>query len=129
MRISDWSSDVCSSDLVGKSGLQELRKRSAQWLRRGAPVELLDASQTLEKTGTAAFTGSLLDRRAGTIQPLAYARGLARAAMAAGAVLHPGSRVQVIGRAGPKWQIGRQSCRGRVCQSGLIPGVGGSLNK
>src|SRR3546814_3640021 len=85
MRISDWSSDVCSSDLtlhcaVGKSGLQELRKRSAQWLRRDAPVELLDASQTLEKTGTAAFTGALLDRRAGTIQPLAYARGLAGAA-------------------------------------------------
>lgn len=90
---------------VGKSGLQELRKRSAQWLRRGAPVELLDASQTLEKTGTAAFTGSLLDRRAGTIQPLAYARGLAQAAMAAGAAVHTGSRVQTIGRAGPKWRL------------------------
>src|SRR3546814_12210201 len=106
MRISDWSSDVCSSDLtlhcaVGKSGLQELRKRSAQWLRRGAPVELLDASQTLEKTGTAAFPGSLLDRRAGPIPPLAYALVLARAALAAGAVLHQGSPLPVLGRARP----------------------------
>src|SRR3546814_15620370 len=62
---------------------------------RGAPVEVLDASQTLEKTGTAAFTAWLLDRRAGTIQPLAYARGLARAAMAAGAVLHKIGRAHV----------------------------------
>jgi glycine/D-amino acid oxidase-like deaminating enzyme len=90
---------------VGQSGLKELRARSAQWLRRGAPVELLDASQTAGKTGTAAYTASLLDRRAGTIQPLAYARGLARAALAAGAVIHTGSPVLSLGRAGPGWRV------------------------
>ena len=90
---------------VGKSGLEELRKRHGQWLRRGAPVELLDASQTAGKTGSAAFSAALLDRRAGTIQPLAYARGLARAALAAGAVIHTGSPVLSIARAGSGWRV------------------------
>jgi glycine/D-amino acid oxidase-like deaminating enzyme len=90
---------------VGTSGLEELRKRSEQWLRRGAPVELLDASQTAGKTGTAAFTAALLDRRAGTIQPLAYARGLAQAAMTAGAAIHTASRVLSIERAGSTWRV------------------------
>lgn len=90
---------------VGASGLEELRKRSEQWLRRGAPVELLDASQTAGKTGTVAFTAALLDRRAGTIQPLAYARGLAQAAMTAGAAIHTGSRVLSIERTGSNWRV------------------------
>ncbi len=70
---------------VGPAGLKELQEREAQWRRRGAAVELLDAAETARKTGTTAFAASLLDRRAGTIQPLAYARGLAHAAIAAGA--------------------------------------------
>ncbi|MEO3429618.1 FAD-binding oxidoreductase [Pelagibius sp. CAU 1746] len=90
---------------VGSSGLRELREREAQWRRRGAAVELLNAAQTAEKTGTTAFAASLLDRRAGTIQPLAYARGLARAAIAAGATLHTGSRADRLERSGADWRL------------------------
>jgi glycine/D-amino acid oxidase-like deaminating enzyme len=85
---------------VGRSGLKELEARHQQWQRRGAPIELLDASEATAKTGTAAFTGALLDRRAGTIQPLAYARGLAQAAVAAGSALHTGSKVLSIAKNG-----------------------------
>jgi glycine/D-amino acid oxidase-like deaminating enzyme len=90
---------------VGKSGLKELAARHEQWRRRGAPVELLDASQAAAKTGSAAFAGALLDRRAGTLQPLAYARRLARAAIAAGAAVHTGSPVRAIARAGSGWRV------------------------
>ncbi len=48
-------------------------------------MKLLDAKETEAKVGTKAYAGSLLDLRAGTIQPLAYVRGLAHAAVAAGA--------------------------------------------
>ena len=62
---------------VGAKGLAELQERARQWQARGAPVHLLDAAQTARKVGTDAYAGALLDLRAGTIQPLAYARGLA----------------------------------------------------
>lgn len=66
------------------AGLDDLARRAAQWQALGAPVELLDAAVTAEKTGTRAFHGGLLDRRAGTINPMGYVRGLARAALGAG---------------------------------------------
>lgn len=72
----------CATDA---KGWEELSERAAQWLARGADVELLDAAKTERKVGSKAYCGSLLDRRAGTIQPLAYVRGLARAAIEQGA--------------------------------------------
>jgi len=69
-------------------GLKELEGRYRQLIIRNAPVALLDAVQTEARTGSASFFGSLFDRRAGTINPLAYCRGLARAAQATGAILH-----------------------------------------
>ena len=70
---------------VGRRGLAELEERERQWRARGAPLRLLDRAEAAAKIGTNAYAGALLDERAGTIQPLAYARGLARAAIAAGA--------------------------------------------
>jgi len=73
---------------VGRSGLEELEQRAAQWIARGVPVQLLGASETSARTGSAgrhAYAGALFDARAGTVQPLAYVRGLARAALAGGA--------------------------------------------
>lgn len=90
---------------VGASGLASLRTRAEQWQRRGAPVELLSRDQTAARVGTTAYAGALLDRRAGTIQPLAYARGLARAALAAGAVLHGGSPVVGAEDHGTAWRL------------------------
>ena len=78
---------------VGAKGLAELEERARQWKARGAPVHLLDQSQTAQTVGTDAYAGSLLDLRAGTIQPLAYARGLAGAAIKAGARIFTSSPV------------------------------------
>ncbi|PWC76799.1 FAD-binding oxidoreductase [Azospirillum sp. TSH64] len=90
---------------VGPAGLRELEQRAAIWQKRGAPVRLLDAKETAEKVGTTAYTGSLLDLRAGTIQPLAYARGLATAAIAAGARIFTGSPVQSASQTRAGWEV------------------------
>ncbi len=79
---------------VGNGGLEDLARRAAQWQARGAPVHLLSAVETATKLGTDVYTGSLWDQRAGTIQPLGYVRGLARAALHAGARLYTSSPVQ-----------------------------------
>ena len=72
---------------------------------RGAPVRLLDQSQTAQKVGTDAYAGSLLDLRAGTIQPLAYVRGLAGAAIKAGARIFTSSPVINVQEENGTWLV------------------------
>jgi glycine/D-amino acid oxidase-like deaminating enzyme len=68
-------------------------------------MRLLDADETARKVGTSAYSGSLLDLRAGTIQPLAYARGLASAAMKAGAQIFTSSPVVNAQEVDGGWQV------------------------
>ena len=84
--------------------LESLRSRTEQWQRRGAPVELLDAARIAELTGTTAYIGGMLDRSAGALQPLAYARGLAQAAQRAGVAIHGGSAVTRLESSGGTWR-------------------------
>ena len=60
--------------------ISDLRAREEQWKNRGAPVTFLDAQTTARHVGSDMYHGALFDARAGVIQPLDYARGLARAA-------------------------------------------------
>ncbi|ANO49845.1 NAD(P)/FAD-dependent oxidoreductase [Woeseia oceani] len=103
---------------VGQSGLREVTERARQWRSLGASVELLDAKSTREKVGTGTYSGALLDRRAGTIQPLAYARALARAAIAGGATVHTSSPVVSAEPAPGGWKI--KTSRGSVTASRVI---------
>lgn len=90
---------------VGQAGWDEISARAAQWQARGADVVLLDEQEAAARIGSTAYRGALLDRRAGTIQPLAYARGLARAAQAAGATIHGNSPVTAIAHDGRGWRV------------------------
>ena len=90
---------------VGQAGLEELQQREAQWQARGAPVRLLSAEETAQKVGSHAYSGALLDLRAGTIQPLAYVRGLAGAALNEGAVIHTGSPAVEVTASGTQWRV------------------------
>jgi glycine/D-amino acid oxidase-like deaminating enzyme len=103
---------------VGEDGLKEITERASQWQKRGADVRLLDAAETAKRIGTTAYAGSLLDMRAGTLQPLAYVRGLARAAVAAGVVIHTGSRVTATERDGSGWKVRTE--RGSVAAPWVI---------
>jgi glycine/D-amino acid oxidase-like deaminating enzyme len=103
---------------VGLKGLRELEQRAAQWSRRGAAVELLNARDTEAKVGSSAYAGSLWDRRAGTIQPLAYARGLARAAVNAGAKIFTRSAVTSAAQISGQWKL--QTARGSVIADRVI---------
>ena len=65
-----------------------VRASAEQWTRRDAPVELLESNAARDVTGTERYVCALLDRRGGQVNPLGYARGLAQAAMQAGAAVH-----------------------------------------
>lgn len=80
-----------------------MHARARQWERRGVRVEMLDRAATAARIGTPAFAGGWLDGRAGGVQPLAYARGLARAAQGLGAQVHGASPVVTLERQGTHW--------------------------
>jgi glycine/D-amino acid oxidase-like deaminating enzyme len=90
---------------VGKAGLAQLERRYEQLALRGAPVQLLDAAEAQSRIGSEKFNSALFDPRAGTIQPLAYARGLAEAALKEGAKLFEFSPVDKIEPTPGGWAI------------------------
>ncbi|MEA3197106.1 MAG: hypothetical protein QOF32_1158 [Gammaproteobacteria bacterium] len=90
---------------VGNGGLEDLERRAAQWQMRGAPVRLLSAAETAAKLGTNVYMGSLWDQRAGTIQPLGYARGLAQAALDVGARIYTSSPVRSAVQRHGAWSV------------------------
>jgi L-pipecolate oxidase len=97
---------------VGRRGLLEITERARQWRARGADVVLLDARAAVRLLGTARYAGALLDRRAGTIQPLAYVRGLASAAIEAGATVFTHSAALRREQVAKQWKI--STARGSV---------------
>ncbi|MGJ7534660.1 MULTISPECIES: NAD(P)/FAD-dependent oxidoreductase [unclassified Variovorax] len=80
-----------------------LHARAEQWAKRGVTMLQLDRAAVSARLGTEAFAGGWLDGRAGSIQPLAYTRGLVRAAQAAGASVHGGTEVTALERHGTHW--------------------------
>lgn len=70
--------------------MKSVEKQVKEARALGQPLEVLDAAQTFERLGFGHYVGSLLVPSGGQINPLAYVRGLARAATAAGAILHKG---------------------------------------
>lgn len=87
-----------------RAHLPILQSRMEQWARRGAPVDWLDADAMARATGSEAFRGGWIDRRAGTVHPLKLAHGLAEAARRAGARIHARSPVTGLVRDGRGWR-------------------------
>ncbi|MCB8883710.1 FAD-binding oxidoreductase [Acidisoma cellulosilytica] len=85
--------------------LETVLSRARSWQAEGAPIELLEAPVLAARTGAVGYHGGWRDARAGTIQPLAFVRGLARAAQALGAVIHTATPVLSLSREGDRWKI------------------------
>ena len=88
-----------------ESRLALSRSRFEQWRRRGAAVELLDRDRVAELTGSRFWYGGWRAATGGHLNPLAFARGLARAAIAAGARVHTRTPAAGIVREGDRWRV------------------------
>ena len=80
-----------------------MHKRAAQWQKYGVRTEALTKDQVKVRTGTDVFAGGWLDGRAGSVHPLAYIRGLARAALNAGVEIYSHSPVTHLEKEGSMW--------------------------
>ncbi|HYG05173.1 MAG TPA: FAD-binding oxidoreductase [Stenotrophomonas sp.] len=79
-----------------------LKPRQEQALRAGIvemaerydyPLQWWDRSQLRARLGSDLYSGAVFDAASGHLHPLAYAQGLARAALAAGVIIHEASAV------------------------------------
>ncbi|MBI0433559.1 FAD-binding oxidoreductase [Roseomonas sp. KE0001] len=100
-----------------------LRRSTEQGLRRNFPVTLLDQDAACEATGTDRYSAVMRDASGGDLQPLDYARGLAGAAMRAGASIHGRTRITGMRRAEGRWQV--SAATGTVTAETVVMGTNG----
>lgn len=85
--------------------MSAVKTRSEQWQARGADVSILSGDEIAKLTGAEIYSGGLIDRRAGTVHPLSYARGLARAAEKNGAKIFERSRINTLVKRDGLWRL------------------------
>jgi glycine/D-amino acid oxidase-like deaminating enzyme len=119
-----WNTPVFTLDLIRRLGLAcearqngtlraayhennaaEVETTAEQCIRRGMPVSVLGRDAVREATGTDRYLLAMRDARGGDVQPLSYARGLARAALAAGAAIHGRTPATRLTREAGRWRI------------------------
>ncbi len=61
-----------------------VKRRAADWVARGVAAQVLDRDGVAAALGNRQYLGGWVDPRGGGVQPLAYARGLARVAIRSG---------------------------------------------
>jgi len=114
------------------AGFDLVKRRAEQWARRGVDgARQLSAEDVGHLIGTEKYLGGWVDPRGGAIQPLSYARELARVALQAGVAIHGQSPVQRLDRINGKWVATTESGarvtaeRAVVCTNGytgdLVP--------
>ncbi|MEM9635374.1 MAG: FAD-binding oxidoreductase [Pseudomonadota bacterium] len=103
------------------SGFRDLEARWKEWNSMGEPVDLLGREEIAQKIGTDAFHGGLVDHRAGTVNPMGYCRGLARAAKSAGARISTGVKVTGLRKDTAGWRV--ETDKGDVNSKAVVLGT------
>jgi glycine/D-amino acid oxidase-like deaminating enzyme len=113
-----WLQPAFSTRTLGRTA-----RRCEQWARRGAPVAVLDRAQMADLIGSDFYLGGWEDRRAGTIQPLSFVRGLAAVAQRAGATLFERSPATALRRGDKGWTL--TTPQGEVAADTVLIGTNG----
>jgi len=88
-----------------KSAAARLEKRAKFWQGRSQPVELLEGRGLESTVGSRYYPVALIDFRGGCVNPLGFARGLAKLAILAGARLFENSRATALLKNGKGWRL------------------------
>lgn len=102
----------CSAEQTGwmqpahsRAALAACAVQVKEWQERGFTAELLDSAETERCTGMKGYHGAMVLPTGGQINPLAYARELARACVARGVKFFARSPVTGIVADGQKWIV------------------------
>jgi glycine/D-amino acid oxidase-like deaminating enzyme len=125
----EWRQNGFFQGILTRTQRAGLVKKAQGYAGLGCPSEMVDAEDAFRLTGSRRFLGGWLLRSGGHLNPLGYARGLARAAMQEGARLYTRSRMEDMAREGPGWRVrtahGSVRCRKVIVATGAYT-VGGA---
>ena len=105
-----------------------------EWQPFRRDLELVDARAVSQLSGCRGYECGLLDNTGGGLNPLAYARELARLAAMAGASIHEDSRVIALRQAAHGWSIRTEAgevsaARVMLCANGSNPWLHPALKR
>ena len=104
------------------SKMAALEKRCADFAALGKACRMLDRAEVANLTGTDKYFGGWLHPEGGHLNPLGYARGLARAALDEGVRIFSRSPVLAIKREDMRWRV--ETARGAVAADRVVIGTG-----
>jgi len=87
------------------ASLEKLHRQAIFYQRLGIDARLLSRDEAIALTGSRAYHGGWLHPEGGHLNPLAFARGLARAALDEGAQIYTQSPAIAIKRIDGGWQV------------------------
>ncbi len=89
----------------GPAAIPAFEQLMQGWNAVGAGLEPLDQSMLQQMGGTRSYQRGWLAKRGGSVQPMSYARGLASAALAAGATIYADTPINRLQQHGKHWQL------------------------
>lgn len=101
------------------AGMRRVEERVRTWSADGiGGLELLSPTELRRLLGTDAYIGGMIDRECASLNPLSYARGLARAAIGLGARVHRETPATGLEHTADGWRI--TTPRGVVSAASVI---------
>lgn len=113
--------------VVGRAGIDFIDRWTEQWRVVGADVEPLGKTGIADVVGTEHYDGGMLDRRGGSVQPLSYARGLAKACLDSGVTIYGQTPALSIERHKGGWLI--KSPGGEIQCKKVVMGTNGYTDR
>lgn len=101
-----------------QSAWRQLVEDTPVWNAAGGRIELLDAAETLRRTGALGYEGATFAASGGTVHPVRLVYGLLERAREHGARLHSGTSVRRLERAGERWTV--ETTRGAITADRVI---------
>ncbi len=113
--------------LIGQPGRRYREQWIDQWQVPAERVERLDRERMAELLGTRHYDCGLLDRSGGSVQPLSYARGLAKACLTQGVTIYGDTPALAIERRRAGWRI--RTTEGAVDCETVVIGTNGYTDR
>ena len=105
---------------------ERTRKTALEWNRYGGGFEFIDGDELRQMTGSPAYDSATFSAKGGAVQPLSFARGLAKSAIDAGAEIFTHTSIRGLERQDQRWVLSAAGhrvvaatrlCRSRRCRS------------
>ncbi len=87
------------------AAMARIEAKQAEYGALGKGTAVLDRAETARRTGSMRFFGGWFHPGGGHLNPLGFARGLARAVLARGGRIHTDSAVLRISPSGTRWKV------------------------